>query len=202
VCVSVYFCKCLDSKNFQKVRWLLTSLDAATLSTLKVKFGPLRHALTLLLSGYYLFNFRRAENQVEAFRRSCTHHAIRACWEKGSTPVLAAVDKITRKRCSIELELVPIRSPDGHEIECRLFYNKSRDELAKETSVLLDFPGGGFIAMSPQHHADYLSFWAMALGIPVLSVNYRKAPEFPFPCGFEDAWVSPYSLSDTRLQQF
>jgi hypothetical protein len=178
------------SRNFATVRWLLTSLDAATLSVLKVKIAPLRHGLMLLLSVYYLLNFRRAENKVEAFRRSMSHEAIRACWEKGSTPVLAAVDRLMRPRCIVELELVSVRSPDGHDIECRLFYNKPRTSLAQEKAMMLHYPGGGFIAMSPQHHADYLSFWARTLEVPILSVNYRKAPEHPFPCGFEDAWVS------------
>lgn len=178
------------TKNFAKIRWLLTSLDAAVLSTLKVRITPLRHLLTVVLSLWYVVQPRRAENKVDAFRRSMTHQAIRACWEKGTTPMLSAVDRLLRKRCAIDLELVEIPSPDGHQIECRLFYNKPRDQLAKEKVLLLDFPGGGFIAMSPQHHADYLSHWAIMLGVPVLSVNYRKAPEFPFPCGFEDAWVS------------
>lgn len=198
VAVRLCCCQVHYSNDFARVRWLLTALDAATLSTLKVRIAPLRHALTVILSIYYLINLRRAENQVNAFRRSMTHEAIRACWEKGSTPVLALVDKLVRKRCTIDLELVRIPSPDGHDIECRLFYNKSREELAKETKILLDYPGGGFIAMAPQHHADYLSFWSIALSVPVLSVTYRKAPEYPFPCGFEDAWNVYKALVDSN----
>jgi len=186
------------SRNFSRVRMMLTSLDAATLSVQKVRFPVLRHGLMLLLAGYYTFNFRRAENKVEAFRRSMTHESIRACWEKGGTPVLAAVDRLTRKRCEVELELIPIRSPDGHDIETRLFYNKPLSSLASERALLLDFPGGGFIAMSPRHHADYLSFWARTLDLPVLSVNYRKAPEHPFPCGFEDAWYVYKAIVDSN----
>lgn len=30
--------------------------------------------------------------------------------------------------------------------------------------------------------------WADTLGIPILSVNYRKAPENPYPAGFNDCF--------------
>lgn len=119
-------------------------------------------------------------------------------WEKGSTPVLAAADRLLRKRCAIDLEVVNITSPDGHTIECRLFYNGTREELANEKRLILDIPGGGFISMSPVHHADYLSQWCRTLNVPILAVDYRKAPSFPFPCGFEDSWYVYKAIVDTN----
>lgn len=176
------------SPHFAGVRWLLTGLDAATLSTLKVKIPVLRHALTIILSAYYLINFRTAENKINAFRGSMTADAVRACWEKGTTPLLGLVGRIMRKKCTIDMEPIYIPSPDGHQIECRLFYAKDREQLQHEKKLVLDFPGGGFLAMDPAHHAEYLAHWAHVLGVPVLSIKYRKAPENPYPCGFEDVW--------------
>ena len=186
------------SPTFASIRWLLTGLDAATLSVLKVKIPIFKHSIWVILSIYYLINRIAAENKVNAFRRSMTHEAVRSCWEKGTNPILAMVDRIMRKRCNIDLELIEIPSPDGHKIECRLFYSKDRIALQNETRLLLDLPGGGFIAMSPHHHAEYLSHWAHTLGVPILSVNYRKAPQFPFPCGLEDAWYVYKAIVDTN----
>jgi acetyl esterase/lipase len=45
---------------------------------------------------------------------------------------------------------------------------------------VLDFPGGGFVAMSPEHHDDRLRAWATRTGRPVLSIDYGKAPECLF----------------------
>ena len=42
--------------------------------------------------------------------------------------------------------------------------------------------------MTPAHHQDYLINWAYHLNIPILSINYRKAPEDPFPNGFNDCY--------------
>lgn len=43
--------------------------------------------------------------------------------------------------------------------------------------------------MGPKHHADYLARWAKMLEVPILSVDYRKAPEHPYPSAFND-WLA------------
>ena len=50
-------------------------------------------------------------------------------------------------------------------------------QLQQATDLILDFPGGGFVAMSPEHHEERLRSWALRTGKPVLSVEYGKAPE-------------------------
>ncbi|KAF9896311.1 hypothetical protein BX616_007700, partial [Lobosporangium transversale] len=37
--------------------------------------------------------------------------------------------------------------------------------------------------MNPRCHADYLMAWAGQTGIPIISIEYKKAPEYPFPQG-------------------
>jgi acetyl esterase/lipase len=51
-----------------------------------------------------------------------------------------------------------------------------------ERKMILHFPGGGFVAMSPKHHSDYLARWAQTLRVPILSVDYRKAPVSSCTC--------------------
>lgn len=58
-----------------------------------------------------------------------------------------------------------------------LFFAPPEHHLSRATDLILDFPGGGFISMTPEHHEDRLRMWAMRTGKPVLSIEYGKAPE-------------------------
>jgi acetyl esterase/lipase len=49
------------------------------------------------------------------------------------------------------------------------------------------FHGGAYVSGSPISHRDYASVMAKALGIKLLMVDYRLAPEYPFPAPIEDA---------------
>lgn len=46
-----------------------------------------------------------------------------------------------------------------------------------QEDLILDIPGGGFVAMTPEHHEERLRMWAVRTGRPVASVDYGKAPE-------------------------
>lgn len=46
-----------------------------------------------------------------------------------------------------------------------------------QEDLILDIPGGGFVAMTPEHHEERLRMWAIRTGKPVVSVEYGKAPE-------------------------
>lgn len=53
-------------------------------------------------------------------------------------------------------------------------------------SLIFHAHGGGFVAMSPRAHQNYLRYWSNQLGVPVICPNYGKAPERPYPCGLQD----------------
>lgn len=58
-----------------------------------------------------------------------------------------------------------------------LYFAPFEEELKETTELILDFPGGGFVAMTPEHHEERLRFWAVSSRRPVLSIDYGKAPE-------------------------
>jgi acetyl esterase/lipase len=62
-------------------------------------------------------------------------------------------------------------------ITAHLFFHPPERELCNATDLVLDFPGGGFVAMSPEHHEERLRMWAVNTGKPILSIDYGKAPE-------------------------
>jgi len=53
--------------------------------------------------------------------------------------------------------------------------------------VILYFHGGGYVLGSAYGHRDMLGRLAAATGIRCLAVDYRLAPEHPFPAALEDA---------------
>lgn len=58
------------------------------------------------------------------------------------------------------------------------------------TGVLLWVHGGGYIMGSaPDYHAN-CAHYAIAAGVVVVSVEYRLAPEHPFPAGLEDCYAA------------
>ncbi len=54
--------------------------------------------------------------------------------------------------------------------------------------VLLFLHGGGFFAGSVETHDRICKLLASKAGAVVVSVDYRLAPEFPYPAGFDDAY--------------
>ena len=74
----------------------------------------------------------------------------------------------------------PTDSNYNKPISAWLIYTGSLEELARSSDLILDFPGGGFVAMGPLHHEVRLRFWAFRTGKPILSVAYSKAPECKF----------------------
>jgi epsilon-lactone hydrolase len=56
--------------------------------------------------------------------------------------------------------------------------------------VILFFHGGGFISGSYSSHQDFIGRLAKATGCYVLAVDYRLAPEHPFPAALEDALIA------------
>ncbi len=52
------------------------------------------------------------------------------------------------------------------------------------------FHGGGWVIGDLDTHDGICRFLAAAAGTAVLSIDYRLAPEHPFPAAVEDAWAS------------
>ncbi|MFO7797316.1 MAG: alpha/beta hydrolase [Promethearchaeati archaeon] len=57
-----------------------------------------------------------------------------------------------------------------------------------ENKVLLYLHGGAFVAGSIDTHRDLISRISRAAEIKVLAINYRLAPEHPFPAGLNDCF--------------
>ena len=54
--------------------------------------------------------------------------------------------------------------------------------------VIIHVHAGGFIAMTSRSHQNYIRKWAVETKTPILCVDYRLAPKYPFPCALDDVW--------------
>lgn len=69
-----------------------------------------------------------------------------------------------------------------------MYFDGTLAELEKQQNLVLDIPGGGFVAMDPRTSDDKLLAWAGKTGLPVLSLDYRKAPEYPYPYALNECF--------------
>lgn len=59
-------------------------------------------------------------------------------------------------------------------------------EWNQEGPTILYFHGGGYVMCSPSTHRDLVSRIAVASGARTIALDYRKAPEHPFPVPIDD----------------
>jgi acetyl esterase len=94
------------------------------------------------------------------------------------------------------VEAVAIPGPAGT-IDARLYV----PEEAGETSPLLVyFHGGGWVIGGLDTHDDPCRFLASHAGVRLLAVDYRLAPEHPFPAAAEDA-LAAYEWTTGNAEQ-
>ena len=66
----------------------------------------------------------------------------------------------------------------------------SNSEHIKAETLIIHIHGGGFIGQTSFTHQNYTRQWAKSLNIPVLCIDYRLAPNHPFPDALDDVWQS------------
>jgi acetyl esterase len=101
----------------------------------------------------------------------------REAYEKGADVLEVPKAQLAR------VEDLSFTSRDGARIALRL-YAPSFEKLP----VLLFFHGGGFVIGSIQTHDILCRELSRLSGAAVISVDYRLAPEHPFPTAQNDAW--------------
>jgi epsilon-lactone hydrolase len=73
-------------------------------------------------------------------------------------------------------------------------------KIAHEGRVILYFHGGGFTLDSVNKLRIFSAEAGLRLGMKVLSVDYRLAPEHPFPAGLDDCYAVYRWLLDQGIQ--
>lgn len=86
----------------------------------------------------------------------------------------------------IENVFIPTAN-DRTKIRLRIY---KRNSLTAPMPVLLWLHGGGYVMGNPEQDDRSCIQYVYELGITVISVDYRYAPNYPFPVGLEDCYTA------------
>ena len=187
------------SPSFFRATWITTALDAGFWTAMRIKPYWLRDIASVTFTVYYLFATDQADEKVRRIRATLTLEHIRVSWNKATTPYLSAIARMLRPRLTgyppRALQIArPAQSRYVEPINAWLYFDGPPASLSEQTCIVLDFPGGGFVAMGPRNHDDRLLAWAGKLKIPVVSLDYKKAPEHPYPYALHEGFDAYRSI--------
>jgi acetyl esterase len=74
-------------------------------------------------------------------------------------------------------------------------------DVRRDHGLLVYFHGGGFVVCDLETHDNTCRFLAQHAGAAVLSVDYRRAPESPFPAAIEDA-LAAFRFAQDNATEF
>ncbi|KYK56133.1 hypothetical protein DCS_08100 [Drechmeria coniospora] len=179
--------------TYFRATWVLTALDAGFWTAMKIRTKWLRDVASVVFSLFYLVAAERADEKVRKVRGMVTVDHMRVSWNKGTTPYLGFVQRLLRPRFTRwpprQIRIPRPASSDYKEpVAAWLYYDGPIAHLEHHNRIILDVPGGGFVAMDPRCNDDKLFAWAAKTGLPVISLDYRKAPEYPYPYALNECF--------------
>jgi acetyl esterase/lipase len=183
----------LYNRAYFRATWITTALDAGFWSAMRIKNKRLRDVASILFTVYYLIAAEQADEKVRKVRSVLTVDHLRVSWNKGTTPYLYWITSLMRPRFTkYRPRRIRIPRPRGSSykepVNAWMYFDGTLAELEQQTNLVLDIPGGGFVAMSPRESDDKLLAWAGKTGLPILSIDYRKAPEHPYPYALNECF--------------
>ncbi|GLB37599.1 putative hormone-sensitive lipase [Lyophyllum shimeji] len=179
----------LYSPSYYRATWINTGLEAGFATAMSIRPKWLRDICSVLFSVYYILYANEGDEKLRRFRAVPTVEMLRTTWGKTTNPYLRMITHLPSVSMRRKILLPrPEASQYKRPITAWLFFHPHDSQLRHATDLILDFPGGGFVAMTPEHHEERLRMWAINTGKPVLSIDYGKAPEYPYPFAIDEAY--------------
>jgi acetyl esterase/lipase len=138
-------------------------------------------------------------DQLRPEARAAVKAGIGMFPDRGGHEGLSTEERIRRQRAG--MPQFPAKEAVDREIagvHCRVI--PSPDLAAR--AVYLHFHGGGMVAGSPETMDLPNAGLARDFGVVVVSPDYRKAPEHPFPAGPDDAYAVAAWLLEHAKEEF
>ncbi|ORX70661.1 alpha/beta-hydrolase [Linderina pennispora] len=161
------------SRSFYRTTWVFTALDAGFWTAMSIRPKPLRDVLSMVFSLYYLVFTARGVEKVRKVRALVTIDHLRVAWNKGAdNPILRFMRYLHSSKLTIDRE---------EPAKCHIYYAGNPSEYSETRYIVLNYPGGGATS-------DYLSRWAERTNAVIVSVDYAKAPEYPYPYAIDQCY--------------
>ncbi|MEX3517756.1 alpha/beta hydrolase [Corynebacterium camporealensis] len=122
-------------------------------------------------------------------------------FESLEVPVLREVYVASAQATALE-ETAPVDTTDLHvdEFGVRIYEPRPQEARTAETHAILFIHGGGWVMGDLATHDSPARRLALATGFPVVAVDYRLAPEHPYPAAVEDCRTALRWLSDSSAE--
>lgn len=118
-------------------------------------------------------------------------------WE--SERIRAAVEKTSRSKAMPNVICEDVELP-ANEAGARVKGQWQKPKSASCSHTVLYLHGGGYVFCSIKTHANMTRAWAEQAGAQVFSVDYRLAPEHPYPAALDDALAAYQYLLDEGIK--
>ncbi|KIV80102.1 hypothetical protein PV11_07625 [Exophiala sideris] len=193
----------LYNRSYFRATWVTTALDAGFWTAMKIRNKPIRDLASVIFTIYYLIAAEQADEKVRKVRAVLTVDHLRVSWNKANTPYIRTLNAVMRPRFT-KYKPRRIRIPRPKQSNYKepvvawMYFDGPLTELEKQENLVLDIPGGGFVAMDPRTNDDRLLAWAGRTGLPILSLDYRKAPEYPYPYALNECFDVYTQIVATR----
>ncbi|EMC95409.1 hypothetical protein BAUCODRAFT_110894 [Baudoinia panamericana UAMH 10762] len=193
----------LYSSAYFRATWITTALDAGFWTAMHLRPKWLKDLASVIFTVYYLFCAEQADEMVRRVRGALTLQHLRVSWNKAKTPYLSAVTSLLRpKEMTVKPHRLRIHRPEASSykepIMAWLYYPGTSEQLQDEEKIVLDIPGGGFVAMDPRCHDDKLMAWAAKLRLPVLALDYKKAPDQVYPYALNECYDAYWQIIESN----
>jgi acetyl esterase/lipase len=126
--------------------------------------------------------------------------AMAEMFQASGAPPTDPTERVLLQRKAIERTYAPVPEAEEREIAgvpCRVF----RPE-GEASAIYLHFHGGGMVLGAPQMNDGGNLDLSRRFGMAVVSVDYRLAPEHPFPAGPDDGVAVARWLLDNGASEF
>jgi acetyl esterase/lipase len=193
------------NRDYFRATWITTALDAGFWTAMRIRPKFLNRACSLLFTAYYLACADQADEVVRKVRGKLSLEHMRVSWDKGATaPLCWITPLVTPRHLRMRYKPREIRIPRPKSsaykepIHAWLYFDGPLLELKNQDKIIMDIPGGGFVAMDPRCHDEKLIAWAAKTGFPVVALDYGKAPEYPYPYALNECYDAYYMIHFSR----
>lgn len=190
----------LYSPSFDRAATIVTAANAGLWTALPIRPKFVRDIAGLVFGVFYLLAPAQAEEKSRKFHENTSVHHIRAGFELTTNPYIDFFGKLLRPRLQSKITFQiprPKSSIYARPVAASLWYDKPIEDLQNETKIIFHIHGGGFLSTTPELHADSLTAWAKQTKVPIIAIDYRVAPEYPFPYALDECFEAYLSIMES-----